>query len=163
MVWSGLAECHRRCGQRCCDNTCSPHPHKTLLRTGNATCWRPIAFRKTLRGHLSLCDGRHPAHFRPLCPLSRAPQPDRIFRPRPHSHRIYHNRTLWHIPRPSLGKTRHCATAIFGFALAFAVPVIMLLSFQIGHFLALPMIGSFILGTALIFQSEEAKYLRSPA
>jgi len=112
MVWSGLAECHRRCGQRCCDNTCSPHPHKTLLRTGNATCWRPIAFRKTLRGHLSLCDGRHPAHFRPLCPLSRAPQPDRIFRPRPHSHRIYHNRTLWHIPRPSLGKTRHCATAI---------------------------------------------------
>lgn len=50
-----------------------------------------------------------------------------------------------------------------GFALAFAVPVIMLLSFQIGHFLALPMIGSFILGTALIFQSEEAKYLRSPA
>jgi len=37
------------------------------------------------------------------------------------------------------------------------------LSFQIGHFLALPMIGSFILGTALIFQSEEAKYLRSPA
>ncbi len=52
---------------------------------------------------------------------------------------------------------------LMGFAFAFILPILMLASVQVGHLLAVPLVGSFILGAALIFRSEEAKYPRPPS